>query len=590
MNPLKLALALTLALFALPRPSFSATLTLADRSQSRYSIVIASNALPSERYAASELQQYLEKICGARLPITTNATKTRHEILVGDSAQLRSLGGPIDWRKLGTDGFVLRTVGQRLIIAGGKPRGTLYGVYSLLEDKLGVRWFTPEVETVPRLPRLTLARLNETNVPALEYREVFWTEMMRDGDFSARHRLNGNHYKLSEKHGGRFVVYYPFVHSLDALVPPELYATHPEYFPEIKGKRVNGYVQRCLSNPGVVTLAKAKVRQWIKENPSATIISVSQNDTFNFCQCEQCRSYDEAEGSPAASLIRFVNAIAQDIELDFPNIRVDTLAYQYTRKPPKTLRPRPNVIIRLCSIECCFAHPLATCPSDQNRRFRDDIIAWNGVAPRLYVWDYTPNFAHYQQPFPNFEALQPNVKFLALHGVRGIFEQGNYSPGGNGELGPLRSYLLAKLLWNPETDLSRHTKEFLAGYYGPAAPQLRAYLELLEKQVRSTGVHAHIYDPPAAAYLNPQFLEQADEILNEAEAAATDPAVRLRVQAVRLSVWYVELATGRLQGQKRTARLEQFLQTARKLGVSHISESQDLENWARKQSSQAVSD
>ena len=105
--------------------------------------------------------------------------------------------------------------------------------------------------------------------------------------------------------------------------------------------------------------------------------------------------------------------IAEDIEHDFPKVRIDTLAYQYTRKPPKTLRPRRNVIVRLCSIECCFAHPLETCSSPENARFRADITAWQPVAPTLYVWDYTPNFAHYQQPFPNFDALQPNVRNFA---------------------------------------------------------------------------------------------------------------------------------------------------------------------------------
>ena len=123
--------------------------------------------------------------------------------------------------------------------------------------------------------------MNVTRVPALEYREVFWTEMMRDADFAARHRLNGNHYALKEKHGGRFAVYHPFVHSFDSLIPQDLYKEHPEYFPLIKGERNGGYVQRCLSNPDVLKLSIARVRKWIKENPEATIISVSQNDTVN---------------------------------------------------------------------------------------------------------------------------------------------------------------------------------------------------------------------------------------------------------------------------------------------------------------------
>ncbi len=559
----------------------SAAISLSSGGRSSYSIVVATNALPSERYAATELQSYLEKISGAKLPIVTDDVRPgSREILLGDNAHLRKLGSKVDFAGLGTDGFVLRTAGDRLIIAGGKPRGTLYGVYELLEQKLGVRWFTPEVESVPRTNHILLPALDQTNVPALEYREVFWTEMMRNADFAARHRLNGNHYALTEKHGGRAVVYFPFVHSLDSLIPADLYKEHPEYFPLINGQRKNGYVQRCLSNPDVVKLAIANVRKWIKENPQATIISVSQNDTANWCQCDQCKAFDDQEGTPAASLIRFVNTIAEDIERDYPNIRIDTLAYQYTRKPPKTLRPRANVIIRLCSIECCFAHPLDSCDSAQNRRFRDDIIAWEPVAPKLYVWDYTPNFGHYQQPFPNFDVLQPNIRFFVQHGVKGMFEQGNYSPG-QGEMGPLRSYLLAELLWHPDADVRQLTTEFLSGYYGPAAPKVQAYLDLLEAQVRDGKTHAHIYDSPKAAYLNDSFITQADKLFDQAEEGAGDSAIRARLEVTRLPIWYVQLATSRLTGTARDELLKHFLTVARGAGITHISEGRSLDDWAK---------
>jgi hypothetical protein len=561
----------------------AASLTLADKGTSSYQIVLSTNAIPSERYAAEELQQYLQKTANAKFPIITDAEGIHsREILVGDNAHLRKLGLKIDCDHLGPESFILLTDHHRLIIAGGKPRGTLYGVYTLLEEKLGVRWFTPEVEFVPQTNRLVLPALNETRAPALEYREVFWTEIMRDADFAARHRLNGPNYKLTEKHGGRPVVYFPFVHSFDSLIPRDLYNEHPEYFPLIKGKRVNGYVQRCLSNPEVIKMAKARVREWIKDHPDATIISVSQNDTGHWCQCEPCKELDDREGSPAASLIRFVNAIAEDIEHDYPNIRIDTLAYQYTRKPPKTLRPRANVIIRLCSIECCFAHPLASCDSTENRRFRDDIVAWEPVAPKLYIWDYTPNFGHYQQPFPNFDVLQPNVRFFVNHAVKGLFEQGNYSAGGYGEMGPLRAYLLARLLWNPQVDVQKDTREFLQAYYGHAAQDIQAYLELLENQVRNGKAHAHIFESPKAAYLNDELIASAEEIFNRAENSAVNDTVRFRVQVARLPIWYVQIATNRVTGDARSALIDKFLAVARKAGISNISESQSLEAWTKK--------
>jgi Alpha-glucuronidase len=561
-----------------------AQVVLAENGKSLYRIVVPEKAIPSERYAAEELQRYLERISGVKLPIVTDSEPMgSHEILLGDNAHLRKLGIQVDFAKLGTDGFVLRTFRNHLIIAGGRPRGTLYGVYALLEEKLGVRWFTPEVEFVPKMERVELPPLNEKQVPALEYREVFWTEMMRDPDFAARHRLNGHHYRLTEKHGGRAVVFYPFVHSFDLLIPREICEQRPEFWPMIGGKRVSGYVQRCLSNPDLVKLAIERVKQWIKEHPEATIIDVSQNDTGNWCQCPDCKALDDAEGSPSASIIKFVNTIAEAIEREYPHIRIETLAYQYSRKPPKTLRPHKNVIIRLCSIECCFAHPLETCPSEENRRFREDIKAWQPVAPLLYVWDYTTNFANYIQPFPNFEVLQANVQFFVKHGVKGLFEQGNYSPGGNGEMAPLRAYVLAKLLWNPDTDVQRHINDFLHGYYGRAAGAIRAYMELLHRQVREKGYHAHIFEPPTVPHLNnDEFLDGAERLFDEAERLAESEEIRFRVQVARLPVWYVKLATNRVTGDERADLLRKFLSIARKAGITHIREWQTLDDWAKK--------
>ncbi|MEO6034637.1 MAG: DUF4838 domain-containing protein [Verrucomicrobiota bacterium] len=562
----------------------SAEVTLADQGKSKYTIVVPADAIASERYAAEELQRYLEKMSGAKLPIAASSqNSSAHEIILGDDPRLARVGAKIDYAKLGPDGFVVRTDGNRLFISGGRPRGTLNGVYTLLEENLGVRWFTPELEKVPKLDRVTLPKLDVTKIPSLENRDVFWSEPMHNVDFAARHRLNGQHYGLKEKHGGAFAVCFPFVHSFDALVPPELFKEHPEYFPLIDGKRTNGYVQRCLTNPDVLKISIERVRQWIKEHPEATIISVSQNDAFKNCQCELCKAIDDAEGSPAGSLLKFVNAVAEAIEKDHPNVRIDTLAYQYTRTAPKTIRPRHNVIVRLCSIECCFAHPLETCPAEENRRFRDDIIAWGRIAPLLYVWDYTTDFGHYQQPFPNFDSLQSNARFFVQHGVKSLFEQGNYSGGGAGEMEPLRAYLLAKLLWNRDADVKKLTEEFATAYYGNVAPKILSYLDKIHSPVREGGLHLHIFNGPKSPYLNADVMDVAEKILDEAERAAENDEIRFRVQAARLPVWYVKIATGRVPDDARKDLAKRFVAVARKAGVSNLSETATLSDWAKKQ-------
>jgi hypothetical protein len=563
----------TIALIAWTKGNVMAQITLVENGKSDYRIVIPKDAIASEKYAAEELQRYLEKISGAKLPIVTDAEKVfPQEIVLGlNNAHCKELFPAKRLPNLGTDGIFLSAYDEAVFIGGGQPRGVLYGVYAFLEEQLGVRWFTPEVEFVPKKKTITVGALGGVQIPAFDYREDFWRVMMRDGDFAARHRLNGHHYPLTEKHGGRRVVYHPFVHTFDHIIPPTEFQKHPEFFSEINGTRVGERSQLCLTNPDVLRIAKAKVREWIKQHPDASVFSVSQNDNQNYCRCANCRAVDEAEGTPCGTLLKFVNVVAEDIEKDFPDVRIDTLAYQYTRQRPKTVNPRPNVIMRLCSIECCFAHPLGKCPSDRNKKFLADMKSWQGV-PSLFVWDYTTNFRGYQQPFPNFDVLQENVKFFRAHGVTGLFEQGNYSMVGHGEMEPLRAYVLAKLLWNPDCDVEKHITEFLNGYYGKAAGKIREYMDLLHAQVRGKDVHTTIFDKPDAAYLTAEFLNGAEKIFDEAEKLAENDDVRFRIQVARLSVQYVLLATNRVQGDARGKMLQQFAAVVRKAGITELQE------------------
>jgi hypothetical protein len=280
------------------------------------------------------------------------------------------------------------------------------------------------------------------------------------------------------------------------------------------------------------------VKQWLRESPEARIISVSQNDWSGACECGDCRSLDDKEGTPAATMLAFVNYIAEKIESEFQYIAVDTLAYQYTRKPPKTLKPRANVIVRLCSIECNFREPH---DHPSNAAFADDIRGWSKLCPRLYIWDYTTNFAHYVMPHPNWFVLGPNVRFFRQHNVRGVFEQGAYQSHGS-EMAELRAWLLAQLLWNPNQDDRALINEFLDGYYGPeAAPHLRRYLALMHDA--SKGHNLVCYSPSNALHLRFKPLAETEELWQQAEtAAAKSPELLERIRLDHLAVHYVWLS------------------------------------------------
>lgn len=573
-----------------------AALRLTTDGQSDYQIVVPKDAIPSEKHAAKELQSFLKQIAGAELPIMDDsAPLPERAILLGRNAHLPATRTEVPWSKLGGEGFTLRTTGQHLIIAGGRPRGTLYGVYAFLEEHLGCRWFTSKVSRIPHQPCIRLDDINDTQVPVLEYREPFWFDSF-DADWAARNRSNSASARLDETRGGK-ILYTGFVHTFQELVPPEkYYDQHPEYFSLVNGRRMKGYYQLCLTNPDVLRIVIEGVRQRLRQNPNTAIISVSQNDTHGYCECEPCKKIEAEEGGVhAGPIIRFVNAVAEAIEKEFPNVAVDTLAYQYSRAPVTKTRPRPNVIVRLCSIECCFSHPLV----DEDTSFKNDIIGWSKMCDRVYIWDYVATFSHYILPFSNIETLQPNVQFFVKHGVKGIFEEGAYQSNG-GEMAELKAYLLAKILWNPDTFVEQHRAEFMEGYYGKAAGTLDRYLRMLRDYAIANKVHEPIWINPDSGHCPPEVVAKANALFDEAERlTADDPDVLHRVRVARLPIQYVELSRQKLDTTRpwsirgdrfgpepdpaKVRLFEQFFAVCAKENVTHLNEGAVHPNTLREQ-------
>jgi len=509
-------------------------LTISQNARPQAVIVLAQDATESERHAAAELSGFLTQITGAKFETAATASsKDLAHILIGPGAA-KQTDPDFTSEGLGTDGIVIRTVGNDLILAGGRPRGTLYAVYTFLEDHLGCRWWSSKVSRIPKKPTITVPKLNIRYVPVLEYREPYWFDAF-DPDWAVRNKSNGNRPALDAKRGGRHI-YQGFVHTFNWLIPPQTYfKDHPEWFSLINGKRTTDRSQLCLTNEEMRKELVKNLRTRLRQNPAATIASVSQNDWHGNCQCPKCAAIEKAEESPAGLMLRFVNSVAAETEEEFPNVAISTLAYQYTRKPPKLTRPRPNVIVRLCSIECSFSKPLA---DDRNKKFRDDLVGWSKIADRLYIWDYTTNFRHHIMPHPNLKVLGPNVKFFADHNVKGIFEQGAYTTNG-AEMAELRAWVLAKLLWDPTRNGKELIDEFIAGYYGKAGPHIKAYLNVTHDAVEAAGDHLGCFSTHTAKFLSFETLSKGWTHLKAAEQAVQDnPDLRFRVQVAQLPTIY----------------------------------------------------
>ena len=553
-------------------------------------LVIPAESTLSEQWAAEEFNLHWQKMTGQTLAIVNEPAIPvgKHPIYLGRCEGLAQLGLEPNWETLGDEGIRIASQGQTLVLAGGQ-RGVLYAVYDFLQQELGCRWFAEDCVVIPDEGTVDLPELNRTYLPPLEYRDTDYPER-RPPEFGVRNFYNGNNCNGYDPKWGGNVSYHGFVHTFEYLVPPEKYgAEHPEYYSLIRGSRVLEHSQLCLTNPEVLQIVIEEVRAAMRRHPDRKIFSVSQNDNRNYCTCDNCTALAEAEGSQAGPLLHFVNAVAEAVKDEFPDKIIDTLAYQYTRQPPKHVVPAPNVAVRLCSIECCFVHPLEdNCP--ENLAFRKDIEEWNKLTKRLHIWDYVINYAHTEQPFPNLRVLKKNINFFIEHGVTGIYEEANYFSRA-GELAPLRSYLMGQCLWRPDFDIEEGIREFCEAYYGAASQPIQRYLTILHDTVcNDLDNHVTIYAPPAKYLNRPEMLEQLEQCFDEAEAAvADDPLLLRRVKTARIPLTYTQLQLKYTvfnivdnallgNGKLNETIVRRFPEDVRAAGITAFYEGRDHEN------------
>lgn len=523
---------------------------LATDGTSSYLIAVAEDALVPEQTAARELQEHLQAITGAVMPIVNESATAGREtvIYIGQTQAFAETFPEIDLAALGEDGIVLRSAGPRLFLSGGRPRGTLYAVYTFLEDYLGCRWWTSQDHYIPSQPTLEAPVLDKIHVPRFRYREHFYRDTIRNEVFASRLKLNGtvyhnpDHQRIPEEYGGHHLLL-GFVHTFWMLLPLDKYAEeHPEWYSMIDGERVAkpqpGHphnVQLCLTNDEMRAELTKNALQWLRDNPRATMISITPNDGHGACECPECVAVVEYEDSQAGPIIEFVNKVAEDIEREFPDILVETMAYSYYQKPPLHVRPRHNVLIRKASFyHTSWAEPFGE--GEQNVIFREHLEAWSEIAHQLFIWDYVTNFSNYILPHPNWRVIAPNLRYFADNKVIGMFMQGD-AHCSVGDFVEMRAWVQAKLMWNLDLDIEELIDEFLAGYYGAAAGPLRNYLDVVNDAQDRSGGRLSIYYPDGSAFLTLDDLNACTVYFNEAEAAVRDDPERyIRVRRARMAL------------------------------------------------------
>lgn len=528
-------------------------LTLVKDGKSDYVIVIpkykrnkfAAN-VEKVKYAADLLQKDIYKVTGCLIPIVDDDSKPRKkEICIGYTSRGENF--------YLTPGFVYTGGRYRYWIEKDKLyiQGTnfnfnnnfdIYAVVDFLEKEVGIRKFSPDCEIYPQKKTLIIELGKDypiVYIPENTFRQVrsVFTRENKDFRYWLKQHLQEDMFAEGF-----------FVHTFEKLVPRAKYfETHPEYFAEVNGKRIHD--QLCLSNEDVFRIVVERLREEMVKQPEAKVWSVSQNDNFSYCSCPECQKINEKEESPSGALIEFVNKVARE----FPNKTISTLAYQYSRKAPKYIKPEDNVQIMLCTIEEDRNKTIEESSIDAIKKnpnaqtFAKDIKDWGKITKNIFLWDYEVDFAYSVSPFPNIHVLKPNLLFFMENNAFQHFQQANSDVGH--EFAELKTYLISKLLWNIGIDQDSIINEFLQGYYGKASSYIRQYIDTLQYFGQNSKVFLDIYAPPtnySKTFLSKDKIDIYSSIFDKAEEAVRNDSVYLlRVRTARLPLYFAIMEIGK---------------------------------------------
>lgn len=554
-------------------------LVLADRAGTEYRVVYPDG---NEKLsaAAQVLADALTEMTGAPFTCTADTEpEAAREIVIG-STNRPSPG--IDSAP-GTDAYRITVQGERLFIQGTSDLCTAYGVYGFMEDELGCVFLNGEETYIPHSASVKLGALDRTEVPHMQWRNVYAYETKQPDGWYEKLRLNGIESDPSDEKDGvnEYAGWGTWCHSYLSFVDPdEYFDEHPEYFAMRDGERLrqdpeNGLdTQLCLTNPEVLEIVKTKMREQMAAHPDQKYwdFSVMDNANMRGCECENCKALDEAAGSGMGSLLPFINELARE----FPDKILSTLAYFHTINPPTNgIRAEENVVIKLCSMPGDQGSSYLQGATKNAKQFRQFVENWHSVCDKIIIWDYVVDFSHLLLPFPNFAVQQENQQFYEENGVIGIFHQASREKGD--EFSEMRAWVLAQVMWKGSAaDVSALLSKYIAAAYGNAAPEIAEYVNLLSANFYQEQKPLGLYDDPSvhqSGYLSASHIADYQEIFTRAEEkVATNPVVLSRVRKAKVPVLYAKMTEYSADKSGKLAASEEFYRLCGEYGITRIDE------------------
>ena len=410
--------------------------------------------------------------------------------------------------------FTIHRERTRVFIRSGEPAGWSNALYTIEKEMLGARYYwagdlgleyvKPSITHFPNRP------WRET--PAFAQRKFHPVNI----DFARRNRLNQ---------------IYSFNHNLAKVFSEEVFATTPEVFSEVNGRRKEPRgsggtdPQPDLTQPEAIEVAAQAAISHFADNPNNESFSLSINDNVLFDTTERTEAavsplrYFRTRPNYTDLVFGFMNQVAKRVfdeggawQTPTGEDRYLTALSYYWAEPAPTITIHPRVMPVLTSDRAQW--------HDHDYRTQDKTLiqAWAASgAERVATWDYYFG-APYLYPRQFNQWIVESIRHMSDEGIDVFFSQLPSFWGLDGA----KAWLAAELLWNPEQDAHALLDEYYDNFFGPASAPIRAFYETAERHRNENEGQADwikLYkDESGIALFSPEVLAEMRDYIELAEA------------------------------------------------------------------------
>ncbi|MBD3291497.1 MAG: DUF4838 domain-containing protein [Armatimonadia bacterium] len=500
------------------------------------SVVVPTDCSEARLVAADDFAKTLAQMTGSEVPVIMRDADGElpegPRVLLGDQYAPEDARADLTDERIGYDGYIIRSLGDdALLLCGRNDAGHSNAAYGWLRE-MGCRWLMPgpHAAVIPEADDVRLSGWDEVEKPAWVHRQLWYSALKRIMDQAPEEAAACNEELQTWLRRNRMGRGTPvqFGHNFYRVVPADQYfETHPEYFPLRDGKRTREG-QVCTTNEDVIELFAEAAIAFFDEHPQMKTFSLSANDNYGWCECEDCVALDPPErrddrhGMGDRSVV-FANEVARRVRNVYPDRWLAFYAYAGNVKPPLHADPDENVLVVLAHYVADHLRAINDPRSKWNAAFMEYVDGWGAVAEQMFLREY---YCRWWAPWPMYPAVAADIPYLTSRNFNGFNAELEYRAEG-AEIG---WYLLGQLCWDPTQDADALLAEYFEGLYGPAASEMRSYFEILREAADNPDLRARAAIDEIPDIFPPERIERARAQLERAMPAADTQQQRFQVQ------------------------------------------------------------